>query len=95
MGKSGSGKITLLNIVSLIDKPLNGIIKINGKVVIGFNLSGIAYFRRHHLGFIFQDFKLIDNLNVHENISLALVIKKYPKNKIDAAVKEIANAFTD
>ena len=90
-GKSGSGKTTLLNIISTIDKPTSGIVKINDEDVTELKSTETAIFRRNHLGFIFQDFKLIDNLTVEENIALALVIKKHPHNEIEKEICEIAD----
>ncbi len=76
MGASGSGKTTLLNCISTIDKVTSGHIHIEGKDVTSINSKGLARFRRENLGFIFQDFNLLDTLTAYENIALALTIGK-------------------
>ena len=74
MGPSGSGKTTLLNCISTIDKATSGKILVAGDDITKLNSKKIAKFRREKLGFIFQDFNLLDTLTVYENISLALSI---------------------
>ncbi|RDC48188.1 ATP-binding cassette domain-containing protein, partial [Acinetobacter sp. RIT592] len=72
MGPSGSGKTTLLNCIATIDKVTTGSIKIDNKDITTLSRKNIEKFRRENLGFIFQDFNLLDTLSVYENISLAL-----------------------
>lgn len=74
MGPSGAGKSTLLNITSTIDIPTKGQVIINGKDVTRLTKKNLASFRRHNLGFIFQDFNLLDTLTVEENIALPLAL---------------------
>ncbi|MCB2355144.1 ABC transporter ATP-binding protein, partial [Clostridium estertheticum] len=76
MGPSGSGKTTLLNILSGIDKATSGEVHINGQDIIKMKKDELALFRRRKVGFIFQDFNLLDSLNVKENISFPLIIDK-------------------
>ncbi len=76
MGPSGSGKTTLLNIVSTIDRPTSGSVVINGKNLAALSKSQLALFRRRELGFIFQDFNLLDTLTIGENIILPLTLDK-------------------
>ncbi len=90
MGPSGSGKTTLLNVISTIDEVSSGHVYIDGKDLIEINQKDIAKFRRENLGFIFQDFNLLDNLTIHENIALALTINRHKKQEIDGKVKAVA-----
>lgn len=90
MGASGSGKTTLLNCISTIDKVSSGEIHIGGKDITKLKPKNIAQFRREELGFIFQDFNLLDTLTAYENIALALTILKVDYKEIDDRVKEIA-----
>lgn len=90
MGPSGSGKTTLLNTISTIDEVSSGNIYIDGKDLTKINGKDIAKFRRENLGFIFQDFNLLDTLTIHENIALALTINRHKKEDIDSKVKEVA-----
>lgn len=90
MGASGSGKTTLLNCISTIDKVTSGHIHIEGKDVTSINSKGLAKFRRENLGFIFQDFNLLDTLTAYENIALALTIKKENHKEIHKKVEEVA-----
>lgn len=90
MGPSGSGKTTLLNIISTIDEVSAGHIYIDGEDLTEINQKDIAKFRRENLGFIFQDFNLLDTLTIHENIALALTINRQKKNDIDSKVLAIA-----
>jgi putative ABC transport system ATP-binding protein len=90
MGPSGSGKTTLLNIISTIDEVSAGHIYIDGEDLTEINQKDIAKFRRENLGFIFQDFNLLDTLTIHENIALALTINRQKKNDIDSKVIAIA-----
>ena len=90
MGASGSGKTTLLNCISTIDNVTVGHIYLEGEDVTSLKGKNLNRFRREKLGFIFQDFNLLDTLTAYENISLALSIQKQPANAIDAAVNKVA-----
>ena len=90
MGASGSGKTTLLNCISTIDKVTAGNIIINGENITKLKGNKLNKIRREELGFIFQDFNLLDTLTVYENIALALTIQKVKPKEIDSRVKEIA-----
>ena len=90
MGASGSGKTTLLNCISTIDTVTTGKIIINNKDITEIKDRDIASFRRNNLGFVFQDFNLLDTLTIAENISLSLIINKKNENKIDEMVNDIA-----
>ncbi|WP_051624279.1 ABC transporter ATP-binding protein [Clostridium akagii] len=76
MGPSGSGKTTLLNILSGIDKATSGSIKISGQDIATMTKDKLALFRRKHLGFVFQEFNLLDSLTVKENIMLLMILDK-------------------
>lgn len=91
MGPSGSGKTTLLNIMATIDTPTSGELFINGTNPIKLNEKDIALFRRKELGFIFQDFNLLDSLSIKENIILPLVLEKINTRVIENRVNEISN----
>lgn len=90
MGASGSGKTTLLNCISTIDKVTTGHIIINGLDITKLKGNNLNKFRREELGFIFQDFNLLDTLTAYENIALALTIQKVNAKEIDERVKSIA-----
>lgn len=90
MGPSGSGKTTLLNCVSTIDRPTRGHIVVDGRDVTSMSRRALAKFRRDELGFIFQDFNLLDTLTGRENIELALTIKHTPASQIPRMVDDIA-----
>ena len=90
MGASGSGKTTLLNCISTIDKVTAGKIIIDGMDITKLKGNNLNKFRREELGFIFQDFNLLDTLTCYENIALALTIQKVEPKEIDKKVKEIA-----
>lgn len=79
MGESGSGKTTLLNILAALDKPTGGYVKLKGRELSSVPEKEIAAFRRQNLGFVFQDFNLLDTLSIRDNIFLPLVLagKKY------------------
>ena len=90
MGASGSGKTTLLNCISTIDKVTSGRILVNGEDITKLKGKQLSKFRREQLGFIFQDFNLLDTLTIYENIALALTIMKTPANEVDDRVRSIA-----
>ena len=90
MGASGSGKTTLLNCISTIDRVTSGHIIINGKDITKIKGNKLNKFRREELGFIFQDFNLLDTLTAYENIALALTIQKVNSREIDRRVKDVA-----
>ncbi|MEC0088978.1 ABC transporter ATP-binding protein [Paenibacillus macquariensis] len=90
MGASGSGKTTLLNVLSSIDKISDGSIKIEGKEISGMKEKQLAEFRKNHLGFIFQEYNLLDTLTVKENILLPLSITKTPKKEADQRFQTLA-----
>ncbi len=91
MGASGSGKTTLLNCISTIDTVTSGNIYIDNKNITEMKSKEISKFRREKLGFIFQDFNLLDTLTAYENIALALTITKVNPKEIDKRIKEVAN----
>ena len=93
MGASGSGKTTLLNCISTIDKVTSGHIYLEGEDVTTFNSKKLAKFRREKIGFIFQDFNLLDTLTAYENIALALTIQRVNNKEIDRRVREVAEAL--
>ena len=90
MGASGSGKTTLLNCISTIDKVTSGNIYVDGNNITQLKGSALNRFRRDKLGFIFQDFNLLDTLTAYENIALALSIRNDSPEIIDRAVKNVA-----
>lgn len=90
MGASGSGKSTLLNCISTIDRVTAGSIKVNGEEITKLKGNKLNKFRREELGFIFQDFNLLDTLSCYENIALALTIQKVPAKEIKKRVNEIS-----
>lgn len=90
MGASGSGKTTLLNCISTIDRVTAGNIYINGMEITKLRGKHLSKFRREELGFIFQEFNLLDTLTAYENIALALTIMKIPAKEIDERVRSIA-----
>ena len=90
MGASGSGKTTLLNCISTIDRVTCGQIIINGQEVTKLKGNKLNKFRREELGFIFQDFNLLDTLTAYENIALALTIQKVKPKEIMTRVNEVA-----
>ena len=90
MGASGSGKTTLLNTISTIDTVTSGNIIINGVDITNLNEEELSNFRKENLGFVFQDFNLLDTLTIKENIALSLIINKEDKTKIDNLVLDIS-----
>lgn len=90
MGESGSGKTTLLNLLALLDKPTNGTIKLEGKELSTIKDSEISKFRREHLGFVFQDFNLLDTLTLKENILLPLILAEDDPKSFDEKILSVA-----
>lgn len=90
MGPSGSGKTTILNCISTIDNVTTGKITINNKDITTLKTKALEAFRRDELGFIFQDFNLLDTLTAYENIALALTIQKRGITEIDNLIKDVA-----
>ncbi len=90
MGASGSGKTTLLNMIATIDSATEGTIEVAGQRLIDLAEADYAAFRREHLGFIFQDYNLLDTLTIYENIALALTIKQVPKHTVGETIRELA-----
>ncbi|WP_027625254.1 ABC transporter ATP-binding protein [Clostridium lundense] len=93
MGPSGSGKTTLLNILGGIDKPSSGNIKIMDKNIEALSKDELATFRRKNLGFIFQDFNLMDSLTLKENVMLPMVLDKIKPPIMEEKAKEIMEFF--
>ncbi len=93
MGASGSGKTTLLNVLSTIDTPTSGSIKINGISLKSLNRTSAADFRKDNLGFIFQEYFLLDSLTIRENISVPLTLLKLPPKKIESMVQTLSERF--
>lgn len=91
MGASGSGKTTLLNCISTIDRVTSGKIVINNQDITKLKGNNLNKFRREELGFIFQDFNLLDTLTARENIALALTIQKVNAKEIDKKVEKVAS----
>lgn len=90
MGASGSGKTTLLNCISTIDKVTSGHIYVGDKDITKLKGNDLNKFRREELGFIFQDFNLLDTLTAYENIALALSIQNVKASIIDKKINEVA-----
>ncbi|WP_429971055.1 ABC transporter ATP-binding protein [Fructilactobacillus sp. Tb1] len=90
MGESGAGKTTLLNIIATLDKATSGTIDLNGVDLSNLNEDEAARFRRKKLGFIFQDFDLLDIFNNRDNIFLPMVLSKIPKIEMEKRLKTIA-----
>lgn len=93
MGASGSGKTTLLNCISTIDKVTSGHIYVDGQDITKLKGNKLNRFRRESLGFIFQDFNLLDTLTAYENIALALSIQNTPAKNIDGEIQKVAKAL--
>lgn len=90
MGSSGSGKTTLLNVISTIDRVTSGHIYVADNDITKLKGNSLNKFRREELGFVFQDFNLLDTLTAYENIALALTIQKVNAREIDKRVNAIA-----
>lgn len=90
MGESGSGKTTLLNILAALDKPTAGTVELDGKDLSKIKESQIAAFRRDNLGFVFQEFNLLDTFTVEDNIYLPLVLAGKPHSEMKTRLQPIA-----
>ena len=90
MGESGSGKTTLLNILAALDKPTSGSVLLNGKDLTKISENDLSGFRRDHLGFVFQDFNLLDTFTLEDNIYLPLVLAQMPYQKMNERLQPIA-----
>ncbi len=90
MGESGSGKTTLLNILAALDKPTSGQVLLNGMDIVAIREKDIAAFRRDNLGFVFQDFNLLDTFSVQDNILLPLVLSGRPFREMEEKLKPLA-----
>lgn len=93
MGPSGSGKTTLLNIIATIDQPTSGDIIIDGENILKFDEEQLSNFRRRKLGFIFQDYNLLDTLTVKENIILPLTITNLNVSEMENQLHEVVEKF--
>ncbi len=93
MGESGSGKTTLLNILAALDKPTSGKVLLKGKDVVSISEKAISAFRRDNLGFVFQDFNLLDTFSLQDNIFLPLVLAGTPYQKMTGRLKPIAESL--
>lgn len=90
MGESGSGKTTLLNILASLDKPSSGEVLLNGRNIVEIPEKELAAFRRDNLGFVFQDFNLLDTFSVQDNIFLPLVLSGRGYDEMSRALMPIA-----
>ncbi|PRR82158.1 Bacitracin export ATP-binding protein BceA [Clostridium vincentii] len=93
MGPSGSGKSTLINNLSTIDTPTSGAVKFKGKNLLSMGEKEMSNFRYKNLGFIFQDFNLVNTLTVKENIALPLILAAVPRKEIEERTSEIAETL--
>lgn len=93
MGESGSGKTTLLNILASLDKPTSGEVLLDGKNIVSIKESEISKFRRNNLGFVFQDFNLLDTFSIRDNIFLPLVLSgkefKEMNSRLEPIIKKL------
>lgn len=90
MGESGSGKTTLLNILAALDKPTSGNVMLDGKDITGIKDKDISIFRRENLGFVFQDFNLLDTFSLKDNIFLPLVLSGFEYDEMNKRLEPIA-----
>lgn len=90
MGESGSGKTTLLNILAALDKPTSGEVLLNGRSILSIKEKDISAFRRDNLGFIFQDYNLLDTFSIQDNIFLPLVLAGKPYSEMKTRLTPIA-----
>ncbi len=90
MGESGSGKTTLLNILAALDQPTGGQVMLNGRNLANIREAQLAAFRRENLGFVFQDFNLLDTFSLKDNILLPLVLAARPYSEMEARLLPLA-----
>lgn len=93
MGPSGSGKTTLLNILSTIDKPTQGQVMLDGQDVTHISNRELAKLRKDRIGFVFQDYNLLDTMTLQDNIALPLALDGKPAGQIQEKIRELAAAF--
>ena len=93
MGESGSGKTTLLNILAALDRPTAGTVYLEGKNLVAVPESKMAEFRRRHLGFVFQEFNLLDTFSLQDNIFLPLVLAGKPFHEMQKRLVPIAKSL--
>ena len=93
MGESGSGKTTLLNILASLDRPIEGEVLLDGKSIVNLSEKEISAFRRKNLGFVFQDFNLLDTLSLRDNIYLPLVLAGEDYREMAQKIRPIAQAL--
>lgn len=93
MGESGSGKTTLLNILASLDRPTEGEVLLEGKSIVNLSEKEISAFRRKNLGFVFQDFNLLDTLSLRDNIYLPLVLAGEDYREMAQKIRPIAQAL--
>jgi putative ABC transport system ATP-binding protein len=91
MGPSGSGKTTLLNIIASLDKPTEGDVYLDGKSYSSIRERELSEFRRKHLGFVFQDFNLLDAFSIKDNILLPLVLSRTPLDEMERRLAPVAD----
>lgn len=90
MGESGSGKTTLLNILAALDRPTSGTVRLDGRDLSSIRESDMAAFRRDHLGFVFQEFNLLDTFSLEDNIYLPLVLSRHSPKEMKERLEPIA-----
>ena len=90
MGESGSGKTTLLNLLAALDRPTAGSVVLDGMELTEIRDSDVAAFRRDHLGFVFQEFNLLDTFSLEDNIYLPLVLAGVPHAEMEARLRPLA-----
>ena len=90
IGESGSGKTTLLNILAALDKPTSGTVNLDGKLISDISEKEIAAFRRDNLGFVFQEFNLLDTFSIKDNIFLPLVLSGRKYEEMEKKLEPIA-----
>ena len=93
MGESGSGKTTLLNLLAALDKPTGGTVELEGKRLDSVKENALAAFRRENLGFVFQEFNLLDTFSLRDNILLPLVLGGTPAAELEARLQPIAQSL--
>lgn len=93
MGESGSGKTTLLNLLAALDKPTGGTVELEGKRLDSVKENALAAFRRENLGFVFQEFNLLDTFSLRDNILLPLVLGGTPAAELEGRLQPIAKSL--